>query len=290
MRQDSVPEACAGLPRRAQHQVRRRSAASSSPARCSCRAVPPPPRSTDHSGKRLKRLLQGDPPLRPGQRRPQAEVDAVAEGQVVVHVAVDVEAVGVGKGTLVPAGRAGDHHDLRVGRDGLPVDARRPPCTSGSAPVTGPRSGGAPRRRWGSSWRRPPARPAGPGCRPASAPAQPRSRATVSVPALPIRRAKIAACSSVSRRSSPSSSTISPLSRSVNMSSRGDFCRSSSWAVTYSMQLAHGLGRHVVVHPLLGVEVELSSIQPRTMSRSSGGHAEQRGDHVGRDRAPKSCT
>ncbi len=76
-----------------------------------------PAMSTDHSREARERLLERDAPLRPRQRGTQAKVDAVAEGEVVVERAVDVETVGVGIGALVAAGRAGDHHDLRAGRD-----------------------------------------------------------------------------------------------------------------------------------------------------------------------------
>ena len=57
--------------------------------------------STSQSGKRLQHLVERDPALEAGQRGAQAEVDAVAEGQVVVDLAVDVEAVGVGELALV---------------------------------------------------------------------------------------------------------------------------------------------------------------------------------------------
>ena len=96
-------------------------------------------------------------------------------------------------------------------------------------------------------------------------------RATVSVPALPISAAKLTACSRVSRRGSPSSSTISPLTRSVNMSSRGFFWRSVSVAPRYSMKLNIAAVETSFDIPFSGSRWNDSSIQPRTMSRSSGG-------------------
>ena len=62
-------------------------------------------------------LVEGDGAFEPGEGGAEAEVDAVAEGDVVVALAVDVEAVGVGERrssrfadavmarTMLPAGR-----------------------------------------------------------------------------------------------------------------------------------------------------------------------------------------
>ena len=51
--------------------------------------------------KPLEHLVERHPSFQARQRGAQAEVDAVAERQVVVDLAGDVEAVGVGKATLV---------------------------------------------------------------------------------------------------------------------------------------------------------------------------------------------
>ena len=51
-------------------------------------------------------LVERDAALEPGQVAPEAEVEPVAEAQVVVDLAVDVEAVGIGELALVPVGRA----------------------------------------------------------------------------------------------------------------------------------------------------------------------------------------
>ena len=61
--------------------------------------------STSHVGKRLQHLVERDAALEPGQRRAEAEVDAVAEREVVVDLAVDVEAVAVGELAVVAVGR-----------------------------------------------------------------------------------------------------------------------------------------------------------------------------------------
>ena len=47
-------------------------------------------------GEALEDLVERDPALEPGQRGTEAEVDAVAEAQVLADLAVDVEAVAVG--------------------------------------------------------------------------------------------------------------------------------------------------------------------------------------------------
>ena len=47
--------------------------------------------STVHDGQAAQRLLERDPALEPGQSRPEAEVDAVAERHVVVELPADVE-------------------------------------------------------------------------------------------------------------------------------------------------------------------------------------------------------
>src|SRR5580692_10252005 len=55
-------------------------------------------------------LVQSDASLEPGERGAEAEMDPVAEGLMTADVAVDVEAVAVGKVALVPVGRPVQHH------------------------------------------------------------------------------------------------------------------------------------------------------------------------------------
>ncbi len=85
------------------------------------------PRAVDGatSGNAGQRLLEADAALHAGQGGAQAEVHAVAERDVVVERAVDVEAVGVGVLALVAPGRAGEQQHLRVGRDDLAVQLDR---------------------------------------------------------------------------------------------------------------------------------------------------------------------
>ena len=72
-------------------------------------------------GEATEHLVERDPALEAGQRRAQAEVDAVPERQVVVDVALDVEAVGIGEVTLVAVARRGEQHHHVARRDLLPV-------------------------------------------------------------------------------------------------------------------------------------------------------------------------
>ena len=55
-------------------------------------------------GETLQHLLERDTRLEPGQVRAEAEVEAVAEAQVALDLAMDVEAVRVRELTLVPVG------------------------------------------------------------------------------------------------------------------------------------------------------------------------------------------
>ena len=71
--------------------------------------------STSHSGKRLEHLVERDAALEPGERGAEAEVDAVAEREVLADLAVDVEAVGVGVAALVTVGGA-DEEQHRAAR------------------------------------------------------------------------------------------------------------------------------------------------------------------------------
>ena len=50
-------------------------------------------------GEALEDLVDGDPRLEPGERCAEAEVDAVAEGEVALDRSVDVEGVAVGRNT-----------------------------------------------------------------------------------------------------------------------------------------------------------------------------------------------
>src|SRR4029077_1508499 len=52
-------------------------------------------------GEAVEDLVEGDPSLEPGQCGAEAEVQAVAEGEVVVDPAADVEAVAVGELAVV---------------------------------------------------------------------------------------------------------------------------------------------------------------------------------------------
>ncbi len=72
-------------------------------------------------GEPRERLLERDAPLEARQRGPQAEVDAVAERDVVVDAAVDVEAIGIGELALVAIGGAGEQQHLRAGGHDLAV-------------------------------------------------------------------------------------------------------------------------------------------------------------------------
>ena len=66
-------------------------------------------------------LLERDAPLEARQRRAQAEVRALAEGEAALRVAEQVEAVGVGEGALVAVGRADQQHHLVAGAQLLAV-------------------------------------------------------------------------------------------------------------------------------------------------------------------------
>ncbi len=71
------------------------------------------------------------------------------------------------------------------------------------------------------------------------------------------------------------------------MSSRGFDWRSVSTAAGVLLKLAHRRERDVVVHPLLGVEVERLVDPAAEHVAVLGRHAEQRRDHVGRDLGPE---
>src|SRR5262245_33052700 len=60
----------------------------------------------------LQDLLERDAPFQTGERRAEAKVDAVAEGEVLEDLAVDVEAVALGEAAVVAIGRSDqEHHD-----------------------------------------------------------------------------------------------------------------------------------------------------------------------------------
>ena len=75
-------------------------------------------------GEAVERLLDHDLGFESGQARAEAEVDAVAERDVAVEGARDVEAIGVGVLALVAAGAPGEQRDLRVrgNRPAVPLD------------------------------------------------------------------------------------------------------------------------------------------------------------------------
>ena len=56
-------------------------------------------------GEALQHLVERDPSLEPRERGAEAEVEAVAEAQVMVDRAVDVEAVAVGEVPVVAVRR-----------------------------------------------------------------------------------------------------------------------------------------------------------------------------------------
>src|SRR5438128_1584887 len=67
-------------------------------------------------GETVEHLVERDAAFEPGEGRSKTEVDAVAEGQVVADLAVDVEAVAVGELAIVAVGRAVEHdHDAALG-------------------------------------------------------------------------------------------------------------------------------------------------------------------------------
>ena len=73
-------------------------------------------RSTSHSGNRCEDLVERDAPFQAGQGGAEAEVDAVAERQVLPDLAVDVEPVAVGEPAVVAVGRTDqEHHDAAFG-------------------------------------------------------------------------------------------------------------------------------------------------------------------------------
>ena len=70
----------------------------------------------------LQHLVECDAALEPRERRAEAEVDAVAEGEVMIDLAVDVEAVGIGEFALVAIRRAVEQQHGAARRNDLPVE------------------------------------------------------------------------------------------------------------------------------------------------------------------------
>ena len=85
-------------------------------------------------GDPLVPFPQRDPQLQPGQVRAEAAVDAAAEGDVAVDLAVEAHHVGVGELGLVGVGRADHDHDLVPLVDRAPGRARSPPRPPGPRP------------------------------------------------------------------------------------------------------------------------------------------------------------
>jgi len=75
----------------------------------------------------LQKIRQRDASFQTRQRRTQAGVDAVPEGQVGVQLPADVEAVGVRKLLGVAVGRADHRQHEHAGRDRLAVQHDRSP-------------------------------------------------------------------------------------------------------------------------------------------------------------------
>ena len=66
--------------------------------------------------------VEGDLPLHPGERRADAEVSAVAEAEVRVGMAPDVEALRIGELRRITIGRGEHAHDLLARLDGLAAE------------------------------------------------------------------------------------------------------------------------------------------------------------------------
>src|SRR5207244_9580229 len=77
-----------------------------------------------HVGEAPEQLLEHDLDLEPREVRPQAEVVAEAEGEVLVRRSADVEPVRVREDVLVPVGRAVPEGHLVVLTDRLAVELR----------------------------------------------------------------------------------------------------------------------------------------------------------------------
>ena len=134
-------------------------------------------------GEPLQQLVERDAAFEAGERGAEAEVDAVAEGEVLADLAVDVEAVAVGEAAVVAVGRR---------RRGTAWRCPRGPSARG-ARRRGPRSGrraapGGSKRRsssiaFGISERSSTSSRRWSGCSASTLPAQPMRRVVVSLPA-----------------------------------------------------------------------------------------------------------
>ena len=100
-------------------------------------------------GKPSKRLLDRDPSLEPGQCRPDAEMDAVAERHVIAHLAMDVELIGRRELPLVAACRSGQEQHFGIGGDGRAVQLEFSSSSIDPVRVTAPRTAATPRSHWG---------------------------------------------------------------------------------------------------------------------------------------------
>ena len=90
-------------------------------------------------------LLEHDPDLHPGQRRAQAEVGPVTEGDVGVGAPADVEAKRVLEHLLVEVGRRPPQGDLVALGDALRAELGRPGWRCGGCRAWGSSSAGSPR-------------------------------------------------------------------------------------------------------------------------------------------------
>src|SRR5262245_60776628 len=82
-------------------------------------------------GKALEDLLERDATLQAGQRRAETEVAAVAEGEVLVDLPVDVEAIAVRETTVVAVAGSDEEHHCTARRDRPAVDLDVTRDTSG---------------------------------------------------------------------------------------------------------------------------------------------------------------
>ena len=139
--------------------------------------------STSHSGKRCKHLVERHPAFEARQRGAEAEVGAVAEGEVAARVAVDVEPVAIRELAVVAVGRPGqEEHRAALGdRVAVELDVPR-----GAAPDV--RRGRLEAQELLDGVRDegrgpPPAGAAGPGWSASTLPVHPMSLVVVSFPA-----------------------------------------------------------------------------------------------------------
>ena len=73
-------------------------------------------------GKAREKAWNRRAPLRPGEPRAEAEVDAVAERQVRVRLAIEPQLVGLVEHLGIAVGRADAHDDLVAGSNRLPAE------------------------------------------------------------------------------------------------------------------------------------------------------------------------